>query len=115
MAYHKKSAWLIGLYTPDIEHRIESLGYRLTRCYADVDFKQESNDKPGLIVFSEDEFSDPDWMFLLRHSYPESVMITLPIHTTLQTYVYSGIGEPRTSSIQRLITSIQEREHRWDN
>jgi hypothetical protein len=109
----EKNAWLIGLYTTDIEHRIESLGYRLIHCYAGLDFQHKGTDAPALIVFSEDEFSNPDWMFSLRNSYPESVMISMPIHAA--SYPHSVNNNPGKSSIRRLIFSIQERLHRWDN
>src|SRR5688572_21595502 len=54
-----KTAWLIGVYTNDIEYRIKRLGYKLTHYYPDLTFNKKGGPPPAMIVFSEDAFSDP--------------------------------------------------------
>jgi hypothetical protein len=111
-----KNAWLIGLYTNDIEARIERLGYKLTRLCPDLQDRDMLDDKPSLIVFSEDQFSPIDAMYMAKRAYPEVLLISLPVRIEWgrDTSQYSFKKESQIS-INRLITSIKEREYRWDN
>ena len=104
---NNKMAWLIGLYTNEIQASIERLGYRLSRFYPHLN-SIKTDERPSLIVFSEDEFTDTDGMFALKDLYPEAVMITLP----------AGISREKHAeviSVTRLVSDIQHREYRWDN
>jgi hypothetical protein len=104
-----KNAWLIGLYTIDIEARIESLGYKLTKLCASLEENNTDIEKPSLIVFSDDVFSDVRSMRIAKNSFPDALLISLA----------GGNERPlekgeKTSAI-RLISIIKGRENRWDN
>jgi hypothetical protein len=111
-----KSAWLIGLYTNDLGARIERLGYKLTRLYPDLCNRDAPDDKPSLIVFSEDRFSTLEAMYTAKMEYPEALLISLPagVEWAIGDGGISFENESRTS-ITRLINSIKERDYRWDN
>jgi hypothetical protein len=73
-----KNAWLIGLYTIDIEARIESLGYKLTRlCESLEEENHTDEEKPSLIVFSDDVFSDVRSMRIAKNSFPNALLISI--------------------------------------
>jgi hypothetical protein len=111
-----KNAWLVGLYTSDIETRIERLGYKLTRLFPDLTFIGKVEESPSLIVFSEDQFSDPNAMLQARNYYPDAVMISLPIEMLFAMKEHPGSMKPKNQhSIIRLITLIQHMENRWNN
>jgi hypothetical protein len=116
MLKSNKPAWLIGLYTNDLEHRIKKLGYTLTRFYPDLNFDNESGDTPSLIAFSEDQFSDPANITRLRNLYPKTVMIRLPVHMPSDHPSYFNPTQDNSRhSLIRLIMKIQEMETRWEN
>jgi hypothetical protein len=109
-----KVAWLVGLYTAEMDARIEKLGYKLTRLFPDLTFVGKVEEQPDLIVFSEDEFSDPETMLMARNSYPEAVMISLPVEM-LFIMKENPLASKGKHSIARLVSTIQHRENRWDN
>lgn len=110
-----KIAWLIGLYTVDIEARITSLGYKLTRFYSHLREHQDE-DAPSLIVFSNDNFHDVETMHIAKSFFPKSLLISLPvrIESVENAFDYPEHLAPGPS-MSRLINSIKEREYRWDN
>jgi hypothetical protein len=111
-----KNAWLVGLYTSDIETRIQRLGYKLTRLFPDLTFLGKVEETPALIVFSDDQFSDPGAMLKARHFYPDSVMINLPVEMLFAMKEHAGSSKPKNQhAIIRLITLIQSMENRWNN
>jgi hypothetical protein len=116
MSQPTKTAWLIGLYTNEIEYRIRKLGYRLMAYHPDLNFVKGTKDSPMLVVFSEDQFSDPSWMDTLRIFYPKTVMISVPLYMPSDHPSYHQPSKISSyGSILRLITSIQEMETRWEN
>src|SRR5688572_7193616 len=111
-----KTAWLVGVYTPHIDDSIERLGYKLTRFYPEMNCMETGDENPGMIVFSEDRFSDTDAMFYLKDVFPDVVMITLPAVEARQLAEGQDISDHAIRcSLSRLISFIQHREHRWDN
>src|SRR5687768_14428570 len=111
-----KTAWLIGLYTNDIEYRVKRLGYTLTNFYPDLNFNKKSDSPPSMIVFSEDQFNDPDGLQRLRRIYPKTIMIKLPVYFPSDNPSYhQPLKASAYGSILRLITNIQEMETRWEN
>lgn len=111
-----KSAWLVGLYTNDIEYRIKRLGYKLTHYYPDLDLTKVAKEPPVMIVFSDYQFSEPGNMERLRLIYPKAVMISLPVYLPSDHYSYHQPLKSSTyGALLRLITSIQEMETRWEN
>jgi hypothetical protein len=116
MANQSKTAWLIGMYTNDIEYRVKRLGYKLTHYYPDLNFNKRWGQPPPMIVFSEDLFSDPDGIVKLRTVYPKTIMISLPVYFPSEDPSHhKPMRMSSYGSILRLITSIQEREMRWEN
>ena len=111
-----KTAWLIGVYTNDIEYRIKRLGYKLTHYYPDLNFNKKGGPPPAMIVFSEDVFSDPHAMEKLRIIYPKTIMIRLPVYFPSEDPAHHRPSKMSSyNSILRLITNIQEMETRWEN
>lgn len=111
-----KTAWLVGLYTNDIEHRIKRLGYKLTHYYPDLDFSKAPKEPPVMIVFSDYQFSNPECMERLRLLYPKVIMISLPVYLPSDHPSYHQPMKSATyGALLRLITSIQEMETRWEN
>lgn len=111
-----KNAWLIGLYTVDIEARIESLGYKLTRLFTNLQQQALGDEPPSLIVFSNGHFNDIKSMYAAKDFFPQTLLISLPvrIESVQNAFDYPMEKEPGPS-MTRLITSIKEREYRWDN
>lgn len=111
-----KTAWLIGLYNNDLEHRIKNLGYKLTRFYPDINFDNKKEEPPLLIAFSEDQFSDPENIEKLRNLYPHTVMIKLPLYPPSDHPSYHNPSQNSARhAVIRLIMKINELENRWDN
>ncbi|MBT1698297.1 hypothetical protein KK083_15505 [Fulvivirgaceae bacterium PWU4] len=111
-----KTAWLIGLYNNDLEHRIKNLGYKLTRFYPDLNFDNKTEEPPLLIAFSEDQFSDPENIEKLRDMYPKTVMIKLPLYPPSDHPSYHNPSQNSARhAVIRLIMKINELENRWDN
>lgn len=114
--YSSKNAWLIGLYTIDIEARIANLGYKLTRFYSNIKDHREGDDVPELIVFSNDNFNDVETMYMAKNFFPQSLLISLPAHIeSVENAFEYPIDRVPGPSMSRLINSIKEREYRWDN
>jgi hypothetical protein len=108
----RKIAWLIGIYTYEMDCRIESLGYTLVQNFADDGSIKPTQDEPDLIVVSEDEFLAPVSYALIKELFPDVLLISVP------SVSYSSLHPDFTKgkqSVARLITQIQERYHRWDN
>jgi hypothetical protein len=111
-----KTAWLVGLYTMDIEERIESLGYKLTRLFTDLQPNTPEEGKPSLIVFSDDRFTSLDSMYIAKDTFPQALLISIPARVDAGTKWIDDDREGQTDSpMERLILSIKEREYRWDN
>jgi hypothetical protein len=111
-----KNAWLIGLFSSDIDGRIQSLGFKLTQFYPDLNFSLESNERPALIVVSEDIFTPLDRMSRLIKLFPEAVILSVPAHFQASNMWYpEDIDNNLGISVNRLLTTIREREFRWDN
>lgn len=112
-----KDAWLIGLYTTEVECRVEELGYTVTHVYATseaIDSLQQN--APELIVFSDDGLTHLDQMEAIRHVFPNSLLISVPVsHFFLENCVSYSDKRSSEQSVARLIYQINEREHRWDN
>jgi hypothetical protein len=69
-----------------------------------------------MIVFSEDQFNDPDGLQRLRRIYPKTIMIKLPVYFPSDNPSYhQPLKASAYGSILRLITNIQEMETRWEN
>jgi hypothetical protein len=110
-----KTAWLVGIYTNEIEYRIGRMGYKLTRYFTDLAML-DGEEKPVMVVFSEDRFSHPDHVKQLRTLYPSALIISLPLHLPSDHPSYHQPSKTSSyTSIVRLITLIQEMETRWEN
>lgn len=111
-----RKAWLIGVYTIEIDSRIEELGYTLTHVFATPELIDSFNNPPDMIVFVDDSVSGLQSMEHLRHVFPDSLMISLPLPNIFLegclSYSDRRAGE---QSVARLLSQIYEREHRWDN
>lgn len=111
-----KTAWLIGLYTNDLEYRVRRLGYKLTNFYPDLNFTKRNDSPPSMIAFSEDQFNDPGAVHQLRKIYPKTIMIRLPVYFPSDNPSYhEPLKANAYGAILRLLTSIQEMETRWEN
>ena len=111
-----KTAWLIGIYTIDIDLRIEELGYTVTRVYAAPEAIDSFKIGPDLIVFAEDGLSNLEDMESMRHVFPEAVIISIPVnHDFLEDCLSYSERRSSEQSVARLLWQINEREHRWDN
>jgi hypothetical protein len=109
----KKNAWLIGLYTMDVEAKVESLGYKITRLITDLQHcAPEEN--PSLIVFCDDYFKTMESMSIAKVFFPQALLMSLPSGVEFSKNQSAPINKP-DPSVQRLLTSIKEREYRWDN
>jgi hypothetical protein len=116
MPHLLKSAWLVGIYTSEIDLRVADLGFQITKVVSTIIDEHASEHAPALLVFSEDQFTDGDSMYAAKDYFPESIMVSLPALNSWQEdeYAYSW-KERHEPSVSRLVTSILEREHRWDN
>ncbi len=116
MVRRLRNAWLIGLYTTELDSRIISLGFEVTKVLARIDEEHKSEEAPELLVFSEDNFTDIDSMYTAKDLFPDAVLVSIPALTSWQEdeYAYSW-KEKHNPSIHRLVSSILERVHRWDN
>lgn len=111
-----KTAWLIGLYTTDVDCRIEDLGYTVSHVYATSEAIDSFQYGPELIVFSDDGTSDLDAMEKMRHVFPKSLIISIPVsHFFLEDCLSYSDRRSGEQSVARLLYQINEREHRWDN
>lgn len=111
-----KNAWLIGVYTIDVECRIEDLGYTVTHVYATPETIDTIQYGPELIVFSDDGVSNIDKMETIRHVFPEALIISIPVsHFFLEDCLSYSDRRSSEQSVARLLYQIYEREHRWDN
>jgi hypothetical protein len=111
-----KTAWLIGIYTNEIEYRISLMGYKLTRYFADLSLLNGQEKHPAMVVFSEDRFSNPAHMEHIRAVYPNTLIISLALHLPSDhPFYHHPLKTSSYNSILRLLTSIQEMETRWDN
>jgi hypothetical protein len=109
----KKNAWLIGRYSTDIATRIEKLGYKLTWLFPRLEQHNLPEGKPSLIVFS-DEVNNVESIELAKNFFPKAVLISFP---TGAEKALEGFGDflQLNTAMSRLLTSIKEREYRWDN
>jgi hypothetical protein len=109
----QRTAWLIGTYTDEIDSRVRSLGYRIDNYFADSSSVRTGADEPGLIVISDDHFTDALSFELIRELYPDTLLISLP-----STNYYSmnpDFHQKGKQSVARLVNMINERVFRWDN
>jgi hypothetical protein len=111
-----KSAWLVGLYTAEIDSRVADLGFQITKVVSNIIEEHASECAPELLVFSEDKFTDGDSMYAAKDFFPDSIIVSLPALNSWQEdeYAYSW-KERHEPSVSRLVSSILEREHRWSN
>jgi hypothetical protein len=111
-----KTAWLIGVYTTDVDCRIEDLGYTVSHVYATPEAIDSIQQGPELIVFSDDGNSAQDSMETIRHIFPKSLIISIPVsHFFLENCLSYSDKRSGEQSVARLLYQINEREHRWDN
>jgi hypothetical protein len=109
-------AWLVGVYTIEIDARIEELGYALTHVFATPEVVDSFTNAPDMVVFADDGVSDLSGMENLRHVFPTAIMISIQLSNTFLEECLS-YNDRRTGeqSVARLLHQIYEREHRWDN
>jgi hypothetical protein len=108
-----RSAWLIGTFTNEIDARVRSLGYRIEHFFPEYSSVRIGADEPGLIVITDDHFTDSMSYELIRELYPDSLLISLP---SANYYSTNPDFNPRTKqSVARLVNMINERVFRWDN
>lgn len=111
-----KNAWLIGVYTIDVDCRVEDLGYTVTQVFATPEAIDSFQTAPELIVFSDDGLSNLDQMETVRHVFPNSLLISVPVsHFFLENCQSYSDRRSSEQSVARLVYQINEREHRWDN
>jgi hypothetical protein len=108
-----RTAWLIGTYTNEIDARVRSLGYRIDDYFADSSSVRIGADEPGLIVISDDHFTDSLSFELIRELYPDTLLISLP--STNYCTMNPDFNQKGKQSVARLINMINERVFRWDN
>jgi hypothetical protein len=110
------NAWLIGVYTIEMENRIEELGYSISQVYATPEAVDSFESAPDLIVFSDEGSSDLNEMELMRHVFPSSLIVSIPAsHVFMENCLTFGQRKSGEQSVARLLSQIYEREHRWDN
>ena len=111
-----KKAWLIGVYTTDVDCRIEDLGYTVSNVYATSEAIDTIQNGPELIVFSDDGVSNLDEMETIRHVFPQSLIISMPAgHFFLEDCLSYSERRSSEQSVARLLSDINAREHRWDH
>jgi hypothetical protein len=117
MSRKHKVAWLVGLYTIDLEIRIKDLGYRLTRVFPDLNFVGKVEEVPYLIIFSENDHADPAMMKVVRDVYRGAVMIDLPaqIPFFIMNEDPEILKQKNKHLIARLLTSVRHLPCRWEN
>lgn len=108
-----RTAWLIGTFTNEIDARIRSLGYRIDHYFPDSSMVKLGADEPGLIVISDDDFTDATSFEIIRELFPDTLLISLP---SVSYYSMNPEFNPKAKqSVARLINLINERVFRWDN
>ena len=113
MKNQQRTAWLIGTYTNEIDSRIRSLGYRIDNYFPESSSVRMCADEPGLIVISDDHFTDALSFELIRELYPDTLLISLP--STNSCAMNPDFHQGGKQSVARLINMINERVFRWDN
>lgn len=108
-----RNAWLIGTFTNEIDARVRSLGYRIENFYPNSSEVKIGVDEPGLIVISDDHFTDTGAYELIRELFPDTLLISLP---STNYYSMNPDFTPKSKqSVARLVNLINERVFRWDN
>ena len=103
-----KNAWLIGIYSNEMECRIKRLGYELVRYFPDLNVDLRTESAPQLIVFSEDQFQDVYAMQALRPLYPEAILISLSLYLPSEPASCHKPTDPQSNySHIRLLKSIE--------
>jgi hypothetical protein len=111
-----RKAWLIGVYTSEVECRIEDLGYSLTQVFSMPSMIDSSLKAPDLIVFSDDGLDCIDQMETLRYVFPTALIISIVAkHVFWEDCLTYTERRSSEQSVARLVNQILEREHRWDN
>lgn len=111
-----KKAWLIGLYTVDLDARIEELGYTIDDVFSSTEIPK-TKDHPDLIVITEDPLNDYVHMMTEMHvRFPEALIVSLSVSSFfLEDCLIYNSERSSKRSVARLVTKINEMEHRWDN
>ncbi|HEY0744063.1 MAG TPA: hypothetical protein VGD40_21500 [Chryseosolibacter sp.] len=111
-----RTAWLIGVYTIEMECRIEDLGYSLSHVFATSESIDSFQDSPELIVFADDGLNTALDMEFTRKIFPDALIISVAAnHIFLEDCLSYSDRRSGEQSVARLIHQINEREHRWDN
>ncbi len=110
-----KNAWLIGLYTVELDARINDLGYRLENVFADIDSVVAGDSAPELIVLSEVPDTEGADLPKVSEQFPQSLIISLPVNRFFLDQLPLGGERSAKRSVARLTQLIQGHACRWDN
>lgn len=108
-----KTAWLVGIYTYEMDLRIEALGYSITKNIPPDGCLSVSDDMPDLVVIAEDPITESMPFDLVKEMVPDTLVISLP--SVFYNSMNPSFQRGPEQSIARLVHKIQERFLRWDN
>lgn len=109
----RKTAWLVGIYTYEMDQRIQALGYLVTKNFPPDGGLSVDDETPDLVVIAEDPITESMPFDLVKELVPETLVISLP--SVFYNAINPSIQRGPEQSIERLVNKIQERFLRWDN